>query len=299
MGSNTRGLECKTLETSLDARDLTPLDSARVWRLVPLRAGADASLRYPSSIAGPIDVRRTPGLLPGGGDLYRTAGGWQDDVDGTRRKIDGDSLGRNNGLPMPTIVRWHDRWSHVVTNADSERESVDADDARRAQAASDLVRQLYAELKALARARLSHEAAASTMQTTALVHEAYLRLVVHGDPGWDGRAHFFGAASDAMRRILVDRARARARIKRGGGNLRVELGDVADPARDSGVDVLALDEALTRLAEEDPRKARVVQLRYFAGLSLDEVAALTGTSVTTVKTDWNFARAWLRRAMSY
>lgn len=185
-----------------------------------------------------------------------------------------------------------------MTESASEPEPVDPDEARRAQAASDLVRQLYAELKSLARARLSHEAVAPTLQTTALVHEAYLRLVARGDPGWDGRAHFFGAASDAMRRILVDRARARARIKRGGGNLRVELGDVADPAEEAGVDVLALDEALTRLAEEDPRKARVVELRYFAGLSLEEVAALTGTSITTVKTDWNFARAWLRRAMS-
>lgn len=176
--------------------------------------------------------------------------------------------------------------------------SSDADGTRRAQAGSDLVRQLYAELKSLARARLSHEAVAPTLQTTALVHEAYLRLVGRGDPGWDGRAHFFGAASDAMRRILVDRARARARLKRGGGVLRVDIGDVPNPSEEAGVDVLALDEALTRLAEEDPRKARVVELRYFAGLSLQEVAALTDTSLSTVKTDWNFARAWLRRAMS-
>lgn len=185
-----------------------------------------------------------------------------------------------------------------MTDAASEHEPADTADSRRAQAAADLVRQLYTELKSLARARLSREGVVPTLQTTALVHEAYLRLVARGDPGWDGRVHFFGAASDAMRRILVDRARARARVKRGGGNLRVELGDLADASEDAGVDVLALDEALTRLAAEDPRKARVVELRYFAGLSVAEVAAITATSITTVKSDWNFARAWLRREMS-
>ena len=167
-----------------------------------------------------------------------------------------------------------------------------------ARPAADLLPVLYAELKSLARSRLAREAVVPTLQTTALVHEAYLRLVARGDPGWDGRAHFFGAASEAMRRILVERARARARLKRGGGGAPVALEDAEAPGNASPIDVLALDEALTKLAKEDPRKARLVELRYFAGLSLEETAALLERSISTVKADWDFARAWLRREMS-
>src|SRR6266487_4473535 len=115
---------------------------------------------------------------------------------------------------------------------------------------------------------MEREPIGQTLQATALVHEAYMRLVGAQDPGWNGRAHFFGAAAEAMRRILVERARGKSRIKRGGGRDRTELSDVAVITAEPDVDVLALDEALSKLAAHDERKARVVELRYFAGLSL-------------------------------
>jgi RNA polymerase sigma factor (TIGR02999 family) len=177
-------------------------------------------------------------------------------------------------------------------------ETLGADPATAHRAASELLPLLYDELKALAKSRMEREAAGPTLQATALVHEAYLRLVGTNDPGWNGRAHFFAAAAEAMRRILVERARSKSRIKRGGDRERVSLGEVATLEGEPDVDVLALDEALTRLASTDPRKAQVVNLRHFAGLTLEETAAALEVSLATVKADWSFARAWLHRELS-
>jgi RNA polymerase sigma factor (TIGR02999 family) len=177
-------------------------------------------------------------------------------------------------------------------------ETLDGDAAQAQRAAAELLPLLYDELKALAKSRMERELPGQTLQATALVHEAYLRLVGERDPGWNGRGHFFGAAAEAMRRILIERARGRGRVKRGGGRERVELTEVATLDGEPSVDVLALDEALTRLAEHDERKARVVNLRHFAGLSLEDTAFALDVSLATVKSDWSFARAWLHRELS-
>lgn len=160
------------------------------------------------------------------------------------------------------------------------------------QAANELLPLVYAELKRLASRRLTGEKPGHTLQPTALVHEAYLRLV--GGQRFEGRGHFFAAAAEAMRRILVESARRKGREKRGGGLRRVELGehDVAvSPISD---DILALDEALTRLAVDDPEAARVVQLHFFAGLSIEETAEALGLSRATAYRQWAYARARLR-----
>ncbi len=179
-----------------------------------------------------------------------------------------------------------------------------------AQAAERLLNVLYDELRQLARSRMAREAhggAGMTLEATALVHEAYLRVIGTGQPGrtpqaWQNRGHFFGAAALAMRRILVERARYRKRLRHGGGKARVDIDDV--PLADEGyaddatrTDLLALDEALAKLEEMDPRKAKVVTLRYFAGLSVEETAAALDVSPSTVKNEWAFARAWLHREM--
>ena len=165
--------------------------------------------------------------------------------------------------------------------------------------AAQLLPLVYDELRRLARARLADERAGHTLQATALVHEAYLRLV--GGGPWDGRRHFYGAAAEAMRRILVEHARRRDSLKRGGGRQRVALADeqhppIASPCDD--IDILALDEALGRLAAEDPHRADLVKLLYFAGLTLDEAAAALELSKTTAHRQWIYARAWLFDAMS-
>lgn len=166
------------------------------------------------------------------------------------------------------------------------------------RAAAELLPLVYDELRRLARSRMANEAAGQTLQPTALVHEAYLRLLGGADLKWDGRGHFFGAAALAMRRILVERARARGRIKRGGGAARVPLEDEALAAEPPPESLLALDEALDRLTAYDKRKADVVMMRYFAGLSIEETAAALGVSAATVKNEWTFARAWLHREIS-
>ena len=175
------------------------------------------------------------------------------------------------------------------------------------RASDDLLELVYAELRQLARSRLAHEpggGAGMTLDATALVHEAYLRVIGRSEqpaPAWDGRGHFFGAAALAMRRILVERARHQRRFKHGGGRARVGLTDAAaqlESPPPEGTDLIALDEALARLETFDPRKARVVSLRFFAGLSVEETAAAMDLSPATVKNEWAFARAWLHREMS-
>lgn len=168
------------------------------------------------------------------------------------------------------------------------------------KAASDLLPLLYEELRKLAASNIGREhSPANTLQPTALVHEAYLRLLgPDGEAtGWNSRGHFFGAAAIAMRRILIERARSRNRLKRGGDRTRVELGDDAVAVDASGDDesdrLIALDAALTKLESLDQRKAQVTMLRYFAGLSVEQTAQALGVSPATVKNDWAFARAWL------
>lgn len=163
----------------------------------------------------------------------------------------------------------------------------------------EMLPEVYDELRKLARARLARERQPNqTLQPTALVHEAYLRVT--GDQGgrrWDRRGHFFAAAALAMRRILVERARHYQRVKHGSAAERVDL-DSAMLRADPGLtDLVAVDEALTRLEQVDPRKAQVVSLRYFAGLSVEETAAALDLSPATVKNEWAFARAWLYRAL--
>lgn len=161
------------------------------------------------------------------------------------------------------------------------------------QAAADLFPLVYDELRRLARSRMANQPPGTTLQPTALVHEAYLKLVGSGDPGWDGRAHFFGAAARAMRNILVDQARRRGSLKRGGDRKRVDNEDVEPFIEPVSEDILALDEALTELELQDERKARIVMLHYFAGLTLEETADALLISVPTVQREWRFTRSWL------
>jgi RNA polymerase sigma factor (TIGR02999 family) len=172
---------------------------------------------------------------------------------------------------------------------------LDAAAAGQPQAAAEILPLIYDELRRLAAQKLAHERPGQTLDATALVHEAYLRLV-GADPAqsWRSRGHFFAAAAEAMRRILIDEARRRCRPKHGGDRDRVELDDLAPPAADDrAADLLALDEALTAFAREEPAKAELVKLRYFAGLTLEEAAACLEISPATAKRHWALARAWL------
>jgi RNA polymerase sigma factor (TIGR02999 family) len=166
-------------------------------------------------------------------------------------------------------------------------------------AAEQLLPLVYDELRQLAAERMAQEKPGQTLQATALVHEAYLRLVGGEQTrDWDGRRHFFAAAAEAMRRILIDRARHKLSRKAGGGRRRLDLDDI-EPALEEGDGdrLLALDEALRQLEAEDPRKAALVKLRFFAGLTAEQAAAALGVSLSTAEKDWAYARSWLRVAI--
>ena len=162
------------------------------------------------------------------------------------------------------------------------------------QAADQLLPLVYDELRRIAAQKMARESAGQTLQPTALVHEAWLRLGGDEQPTWQNRAHFFGAAAEAMRRILIDRARRRRALRHGGGQERVDIDDL-ELATDTENDdqLLAVHEALDKLAAQDPPKAELVKLRYFAGMTIEEVALALGISEPTAKRWWTFARTWL------
>ena len=162
----------------------------------------------------------------------------------------------------------------------------------------ELVPQVYSELRRLAEHYLRQERPYHTLQATALVHEAYLRLANEKEIDWQNRAHFFGIAAARMRHILVDHARSREAAKRGGGAYRLSLSEADQLAEQRDVNLLALDEALERLDALDAQKARIVELRYFGGLTIEETAEVLKISPATVKRDWSMARAWLRGEIS-
>lgn len=184
--------------------------------------------------------------------------------------------------PTEAITELLRAWS------DGEREGMDA-----------LVPLVYDELKRQARRYLRRERGGHTLQTTALVNEAYLRLIDQRNVRWQNRAHFFGIAAQMMRRILVDYAKNRKSLKRGGAAENLPLDEAfAIAAEERDLDLLALDEALNRLAEMDELQARIVELRYFSGLSIAETAEVIGLSTTTVKVNWNMAKAWLHHELT-
>jgi RNA polymerase sigma factor (TIGR02999 family) len=175
-------------------------------------------------------------------------------------------------------------------------------------AAAALVEAVYAQLRAAAQREMAHERPNHTLSATALVHEAYIKLAGPREVPWANRAHFYAAAAEAMRRILLDSAKRRKRAKRGGGAVAISLDagvlDVRNAslpsptdAHEAGIDPLALDTAIEQLAQQDPRAAQIVRLKYYAGLEISHVAQAMGVSERTVKNDWSFARAWLAKAM--
>jgi RNA polymerase sigma factor (TIGR02999 family) len=154
---------------------------------------------------------------------------------------------------------------------------------------------VYNELRQLAAERIAHEKPGQTLEATALVHEAYLRLVdTDTIQRWNSRGHFFSAAAEAMRRILIEKARHKRSLKAGGDRKRLELSDIQEPDDASQVDLLALNEALEKLERQDPRRAQVVKLRFFAGLTIEEAGLALGISTSTAYSDWRYARCWLR-----
>ncbi len=163
------------------------------------------------------------------------------------------------------------------------------------EALAELIPQIYDELRRLASFYLQSERVNHTLQTTALVHEAYLRLVDQKQVEWSNRNHFFGVAAQMMRRVLVDHARKHVSLKRGGSFLRISLEEAAVFSRERPRELIAVDELLTRLASLDPQGSRIVELRFFAGLSLEETAEVTGLSSAKVRREWSAAKAWLTR----
>ncbi len=174
-----------------------------------------------------------------------------------------------------------------------------------ASAEADALARVYDELRSLAASHLRHERTGHTLQPTALVHEAWLRLAAPGEDGWNDRRHFLGCAARVMRQVLVDHARGRGRIKRGGDRVKLTLDPTVTPPdgrdrdrdRPDRLDLLALDEAMTELAALDERKARLVELRFFAGLPADEAAEVLGIARSTASEEWRLARAWLGRRL--
>jgi RNA polymerase sigma factor (TIGR02999 family) len=167
-----------------------------------------------------------------------------------------------------------------------------------AQAADQLLPLVYDELRRLAAYRLSQELPGQTLQPTSLVHEAYLRLTGNQDRKWEGRAHFFGAAAEAMRRILIENARRKAAVRHGGGQQRLNIEDVDIAAFSKADEIIAVNEALEKFAVENQPKAELVKLRYFAGLTIEETAEVLRISVPTAKRWWAYARAWLHNELA-
>lgn len=166
------------------------------------------------------------------------------------------------------------------------------------RAAASLLPLVYAELRRLAKSRMAKIPPGQTLQPTALVHEAYLRLVGTQDPGWESRGHFFAAAARAMRDIIVDQARRKASVKHGGDRERVNADEIALSIEPPSEDLLALNEALDRLERDDPRKGQIVMLRYFAGLSREETAEALGLTVRTIDREWRYIKTWLYTQMT-
>ena len=161
------------------------------------------------------------------------------------------------------------------------------------QVSEDLLPLVYEELRRLAAMRMAQEAAGHTLQPTALVHEAWLRLMGDQPQTWENRAHFFGAAAEAMRRILIEHARRKSRLKRGGGQVALDIADLDIAAALPDEKILLVDEALERLKVQDPEKAKVVVLKFFGGLTNEEVGRILGESERTVRRQWNYSKAWL------
>ncbi len=166
-------------------------------------------------------------------------------------------------------------------------------------AANQLLPLVYDELRRLAAQQLAHETPGQTLQATALVHDAYVRLVdVDKVQEWNSRGHFFAAAAEAMRRILIEKARGKGRLKRGGGRRRVNVEEILDAGATPANELLALDEALDRLEQADAEAAKLVKLRYFAGLTMTQAAEVLGISLRSAERNWTFARTWLHRELS-
>lgn len=163
-----------------------------------------------------------------------------------------------------------------------------------AKAADELLPLVYEELRRLAASKMSQEPPGQTLQATALVHEAYLRLVGSETQNWNSRTHFFTAAAEAMRRILIDNARRKQRLKRGGGQHKVDIDNALLSIEEPSTNLIALDEALAKLAKNDPIKAKLVELRFFAGLTMEQAAGVLGIAHSTTDEHWAYARAWLR-----
>jgi RNA polymerase sigma factor (TIGR02999 family) len=187
---------------------------------------------------------------------------------------------RMAGSPDPDITRLLRQWK-------------DGDEA----ALTELLPLVYRELRALARSYLRRERSDHTLQATALVHELFIRFAAEGGMNWQDRSHFFGVAARAMRQILIAHARRHNAGKRGGGQAVIDIAEIADPSVRADVDLIALDATLLKLAATDPRQARIVELRFFGGYTVEETAALVGCSHATVSREWHLARLWLYREM--
>jgi len=189
------------------------------------------------------------------------------------------------------------RLHRLASDADITQLLIDAREGD-STATNELLPLVYDRLRALAQEMMQQERSDHTLQATALVHEAYLKLVDQKRVQWQDRAHFFAVAAQAIRRILVDHARGHGRAKRGGGRAKLTLNEELAATYEEIIDVVALDDALARLAESHPQHARITEMRFFAGLTIEEAAAVLGTSTRTVDRHWRYARAWLFRALS-